>query len=155
VLKFIFTVIIVLPAWLLFTLSFNVQEVIAGIVSSIFVAFVTRDLLFYGSPLKLLCPRRWIVCLRYGLVFLLHEIKSHLKVCSLVITGKINPAIVKLRTDTKTDTGKTLLANSITLTPGTLTIKADKNLYVHYISFDKKNKDFVARPFEKLVVMLE
>jgi multicomponent Na+:H+ antiporter subunit E len=54
----------------------------------------------------------------------------------------INPGIVKVKTSLKSDTGLTFLANSITLTPGTLSVDVDQEegfLYVHWI--DVKDKD--------------
>ncbi len=47
----------------------------------------------------------------------------------------IRPGIVKIRTALATAPAITLLANSITLTPGTLTVNAleDGTLYVHWI----------------------
>jgi len=55
----------------------------------------------------------------------------------------IKPGIVKIKTSLKTESGITALANSITLTPGTLTVDlADEGqgdsrqtyLYIHWIN---------------------
>ena len=57
----------------------------------------------------------------------------------------INPGIVKVKTNLKSDTALTFLANSITLTPGTLSVDIDKDkgfLYIHWI--DVKAKDVEA-----------
>jgi multicomponent Na+:H+ antiporter subunit E len=54
----------------------------------------------------------------------------------------IHPGIVKVRTKLTTDTALTFLANSITLTPGTMSVDIDKDngiLYIHWI--DVKTKD--------------
>jgi len=54
----------------------------------------------------------------------------------------INPGIVKVKTTLKSDTGLTFLANSITLTPGTMSVDIDQEngfLYIHWI--DVKDKD--------------
>jgi len=49
----------------------------------------------------------------------------------------IRPGIIKVRTSLKSDMAKTFLANSITLTPGTLTIDQDgQDLYIHWINID-------------------
>ena len=68
----------------------------------------------------------------------------------------INPGIVKVKTTLKTETGKTFLANSITLTPETRTVDiVDDNLYVHWINVstldpEEQTKIIVAR-FEKFL----
>ena len=48
----------------------------------------------------------------------------------------IRPGIVKVKTKLKTAAGRTMLANSITLTPGTLTVDItdDDHLYIHWIN---------------------
>ena len=47
----------------------------------------------------------------------------------------INPGIVKVRTKLKSQMGRLLLANSITLTPGTLTLELDGEwLYIHLVT---------------------
>jgi multicomponent Na+:H+ antiporter subunit E len=66
----------------------------------------------------------------------------------------IRPGIVKVKTSLKTATAITLLANSITLTPGTLTIEAtgDGYLYVHWINVKSTNVEeaskHIVRRFE-------
>ena len=70
----------------------------------------------------------------------------------------IKPGIVKLKTTLKSETGLTFLANSITLTPGTLSVDIDQKngfLYVHWI--DVKDKDteaatrIIVERFEKIL----
>ena len=87
--------------------------------------------------------------------------KANFDVAYRVITGKINPGIVRISPDLKTDIGITLLANSITLTPGTLSVDIDEesnDLYIHWInvkeeSLKKKPVDckFICGSFPKWV----
>jgi len=61
-----------------------------------------------------------------------------------VITGKINPGIVRISPNLKTDLGVTLLANAITLTPGTLTVDVDEktnDLFIHWIGVEESALD--------------
>jgi multicomponent Na+:H+ antiporter subunit E len=48
----------------------------------------------------------------------------------------IRPGIVKVKTTLASESGRTILANSITLTPGTMTVDLtdDGYLYVHWIN---------------------
>jgi multicomponent Na+:H+ antiporter subunit E len=59
----------------------------------------------------------------------------------------INPGIVKIKTRLKTDAGITALANSITLTPGTLTVDLtdDGFLYVHWINVKSTDTEEATR----------
>ena len=54
----------------------------------------------------------------------------------------INPALVKVKTRCETDLAKTLFANSITLTPGTVTVEVEKGrMLVHALYEDTAGPD--------------
>jgi multicomponent Na+:H+ antiporter subunit E len=77
-------------------------------------------------------------------MFLWECFKANLDVAYRVLHPRlpIHPGIVKVRTKLTTDTALTFLANSITLTPGTMSVDIDKDngiLYIHWI--DVKTKD--------------
>lgn len=82
-------------------------------------------------------PRKWWMFLRYVFgPFAKGLCDANLDVAKRVITGKINPGIVKFDPRLKTNMGRMMLANSITLTPGTLTVDIDENgvFYIHAIN---------------------
>ena len=68
----------------------------------------------------------------------------------------ISPGIVKVKTGLKSEMARTFLANSITLTPGTMTVDIkDDHLYIHWINVrhtevEDASKDIVSR-FEPLL----
>lgn len=84
--------------------------------------------------------RRWPLRLVHGLVFvvyfLLELVRANLRVARAVLsTGSaLHPAIVRVPSAARTTTEVTMLANAITMTPGTLTLEVDPDtfdLYVH------------------------
>ena len=82
----------------------------------------------------------WLVC--YAFVFLWECLKANIDVaCRLIHPGlPIRPGIVKVKTLLRSDIGLTLLANSITLTPGTTTLDIDKDngfLYIHLLKVEE------------------
>ena len=86
---------------------------------------------------KLLSPRRWLFFVLYVPYFFYYVIRANIDVMLRVIHPDvpIRPGIVKVRTKLTGEMGRTFLANSITLTPGTLTVDIDgQNLYVHWIN---------------------
>ncbi|MFH1063737.1 MAG: Na+/H+ antiporter subunit E [Candidatus Woesearchaeota archaeon] len=91
-----------------------------------------------SSKLRFLNPLRWLYLVVYLFgPFLFYMAKANIDVAYRVITGRINPGIVKIKTGLVTDIGITMLANSITLTPGTLTVDIDpktNDLYIHWIN---------------------
>ena len=116
-------------------------ELFFGIILSIIVGFIARKI-FIKDSFRMLNPVRWITFLAYVVgPFFVGMAKANVDVAYRVITGKISPGIVKISPDLKTDLGITMLANSITLTPGTLSVDVDENkndLYVHWINVKKK-----------------
>ncbi len=146
-LKFPVTFLLAFGAWIFFTATLDVQELVAGVIVSLVIAYIAKDFIFHEKPSKALNPVRWARFVAYFFVWLYLEIVANLDVAYRVATGRINPAIVKVPTKFRSDIGKSLLGNSITLTPGTLTIKAGDNLFVHWIAYNKKKR--VGRLFER------
>lgn len=143
---FIAAAVFSLLAYLLLTagsggvILWSQEEIIAGLLFAVTTAFFVERIfnaLKIKTSLAFLNPVRWFLLLAYAIgPFFLSLTKANLDVAYRVITGKINPGIVKINPQLKTDLGITLLANSITLTPGTLSVDIDEknNLYVHEIN---------------------
>lgn len=145
---FIATSILCFIVYLIFTTGsgndiwiWSYEEFIFGIVLSLIVGAVTRKI-FIKKDLRMANPVRWFKFLGYLIgPFFIGMAKANIDVAYRVITGKINPGIVKISPDLKTDLGVTMLANSITLTPGTLSVDIDEDtndLYIHWINVKKE-----------------
>jgi multicomponent Na+:H+ antiporter subunit E len=141
-------------AWLLLTWPFqfgpagltgyDIQDVIAGLAVALLIVIVMRD--FRDDDFRFsLNPVRWFWALVYVVVLVIYIVKANLDVAYRVLhpSMPIRPGIVKVRTSLKNPDAITVLANSITLTPGTLTINADKDgtLYVHWINVKSTDAD--------------
>lgn len=142
--------------WAAITGSFNLLNLLLGAVVAAIALFFLRAQL--GSPLIVRRVRRL-----FGLsLLLLYEIGlSATKVAALVmspnIMAHVRPAIIAFPLKVRTDAEITLLANLITLTPGTLSVdvSADRNfLYVHVLSLDHREALIasIERGFEKKVI---
>ena len=122
-------------------LSWSYAEIIFGIILSAVVAVVARKLLV-NKDFRMANPVRWFKFLAYVIgPFFIGMAKANIDVAYRVITGRINPGIVKISPNLKTDLGISMLANSITLTPGTLTVDIDEDnndLYIHWINVKKE-----------------
>ena len=104
------------------------------------VGIIARKI-FVKKNFRMANPVRWFRFIAYIFgPFFVGMAKANVDVAYRVITGKINPGIVKISPDLKTDLGITMLANSITLTPGTLSVDIDEeknDLYIHWINVKK------------------
>jgi len=142
--KFLITTVITYVVYLLLTIGsgtvalWSSAELIIGAVLAVVVGALLRNR-FIGKDLRMLNPRRWFIFLVYLFPFFFAMAKANVDVAYRVITGRINPAIVKINPKLKTDLSLAILANSITLTPGTLSVDVDEKtneLYVHWINID-------------------
>lgn len=135
---FIFS--ITLAVWVLFTWPFapiNWPMIVAGgcvaILSGILLgSFAPRH------PGKGLNPVRYFWAACYVFVLSWWVVLANFDVAFRVLhpAVPINPGIVKVKTNLKSESAKTALANSITLTPGTMTVDLSDEgyFYVHWIN---------------------
>jgi len=117
-------------------LLWSPEELIAGIVIAALIGYATRNIMSERLD-YFFNPKRWVLFIIYALgPFFLAMARANLDVAYRVITGKIRPGIVRISPNLTRDESRTLLANSITLTPGTFTLEIDEegNFYVHWIN---------------------
>jgi len=132
-----------LGVWLVVTWVFDPFSLVVGIVVALLVAFTTRDLELDEAGLLLL-PHRLLWALLFVPVLLLYVIRANLDVAYRVLHPAlpIRPGIVKAKTSLHSVSGRVLLANSITLTPGTLSVDlVDDVLYIHRIHVPEGDAD--------------
>jgi len=147
--------------WLVLTagtqgLLWNPQEIVAGAIFSLIVAYTTRDIIGENAS-RFLNPVKWVEAVAYTPVLFWGMVKANFDVAYRIITGKIRPGIVRVPVELDNDAQYTILSNSITLTPGTLTIDAcpeEKALYVHWINIppgleEPENSEPISGSFEK------
>lgn len=127
-----------LIAWILLVWPPGLQDIIAGILAAVLVTLVMKDMLFSVGHPWFFRPDRLLWGVGYVGVLAWYVLKANIDVAYRVLHPDmpIRPGIVKVKTGLKTQAGITALANSITLTPGTLTVNAslDGTLYVHWIN---------------------
>lgn len=153
------TFLISLAMWLLLSFSIDWQHLATGFAVSLLVALTMGDM-FTEQAFKWFEPKRYLWFLIYVLVFSWECLKANLDVACRVLHPHlpIHPGIVKIKTNLKTETALTLLANFITLTPGTCSVDIDAEngyLYIHWI--DVKTQDvaeasrMIASKFERIL----
>jgi multicomponent Na+:H+ antiporter subunit E len=148
-------IIWIVGAWPFVDGRIDPQMFIAGVIAAAIVAVLFHEILPKEHHV-LTSPVRIFWALVYLPVFFYYVIKANLDVVYRALHPKmpINPGIVKIKTVLKTESGITALANSITLTPGTLTVDLtdDGFLYIHWINVKSDDveqaTDLIARRFE-------
>ncbi|MHC1605182.1 MAG: Na+/H+ antiporter subunit E [Candidatus Methanofastidiosia archaeon] len=152
--RFVSSFLCCLTLWLLLTKTADYTIVVMGIISSVCISIpCSKFFPEFGFSL-----RRLAYFIVYIPILFYEIIKSNLDVGYIVIHPKMpmNPGIVKIPINIKSSYGKTFLANSITLTPGTLTVNVDEKknkFYIHWINITthKPNEEakIICGRFEK------
>jgi len=128
-------------------------ELMIGAIFALMTGALTTKLGMKRSVL-ILSPKRWLLFFVYiAGPFFWGMAKANVDVVYRVVTGRINPGIVKISPNLKTDSGLTLLANSITLTPGTLSVDVDEetnDLYIHWINVRKETLGTMPRDYRHI-----
>jgi multicomponent Na+:H+ antiporter subunit E len=123
--------------WLALTGLRSMQEVISGVFIAALVSLVGGHFLVTTEKKKGIL-RRTYYSFFYLITFIIEMIKANLHVAYLVLHPlcPIKPGIIKIKTELTKDSALTVLCNSITLTPGTLTVDLEKEkqeIYIHWI----------------------
>ena len=150
--SFVGTFILSYLFWILFLMQdFNIlklgnQELIVGAVVAVVVAYFSKSFFAREDGFWLFKEFRFINLIIFIPVYIWELIKANFIVAIKALSPdlNINPGIVKIITDLKSDYGLAMLANCITLTPGTITMdiyedEGKSAMYIHWI--DAKTED--------------
>lgn len=137
----IFLFILLYLIWCALTWVPGAKDLISGAIVSLIISLVFGDML-YVDYFIFLRPKNFLYLIYFIPVLLCRSVRANLEVAYHVLSPKLNikPGIVKIKTSLKTDAAKAILANTLTLIPGTLTVDMiDDHLYVHWL--DVKAED--------------
>ena len=145
--------LILLSLWLLMSGHYSILIISLGIISCAFCVYVAkRGKLIDDEGLPIFFIPR---ILNY-LIWLFKEIlKSNLSTAKVIINGNVEPETFTIKATQVTDVARVTYANSITLTPGTVTTKMQKDVFeVHALNSDFGN-DVRTNEMDKKVTWLE
>jgi multicomponent Na+:H+ antiporter subunit E len=118
--------------WLALSGSLAPLPLVLGVASSAVVAWANRDLEMVSLAVRV-APR----FLAYVPWLLKEIVVANIQVARLVLDPRlpIDPVVVRFNTRLSTDLARTTFANSITLTPGTVTLDVEgSELVVHALT---------------------
>lgn len=147
--------VLLLALYLIYTGAVNVVDVVLGVIVAAAVSALFADVVI-ENPGKIVDVKRWAYLLAYAILYLtVIEAKAHWGVVKVILHPRVpvRPAIVRIRHDVETDYAKTLIANSITNTPGTVTVDVDEErrvMYIHWISAETLDDEGARRRISEL-----
>jgi multicomponent Na+:H+ antiporter subunit E len=143
--------------WVAVSGTLNWPQLVVGLAAAIFVTYFNRKLLITAAESPPLSLKTLLWLTGYFLMLLVDIIKANFQVAWIVLHPRmpIEPNLVPLDVDLDRVAGRVLLANSITLTPGTLTILADeKKFLVHALTL-KSGEDLKHWPLINRLKQME
>ena len=154
--RFVLTALIMFVFWIFLSGEFSFILLLSGIISSLLVSYISHDLLIGNGDMKL----GFIRTIRFikFLPWLLWQIvlaNIDLAIRTLHPKMPINPMLINFKNNLKTDLGMVILANSITLTPGTVTIDVNKNEFLVHVISEKAAQSLISGEMQARVKKIE
>lgn len=141
--SFLITFCLMFLSWIILSGKFEPLLLWLGGISSFFVAYYFYDLIFPDLQTKYV-----VIFVRFTtyIPWIIWEIiKANFHLMYLAFHPRlkklIDPQIITFKTNLKSDIAITTLANSITLTPGTITVSADSDGIFKVHAIDKESAD--------------
>ena len=154
--SFLITTIVMFAFWILLSGEFTFILITSGVVASLITAYLSHDIFIGKADLKTETGRvfKFIVYIPW---LLWEIILANVEIAYLVLNPKplVDPQIVRFKNDLKTDLGIVTLAHSITLTPGTVTVDANREEFVIHAIWQKSAEGIIGGEMQRKVKKIE
>lgn len=154
--SFLITAIAMFIFWILLSGEFTFILITSGVVASLITAYLSHDIFIGKADLKTETGRvfKFIVYIPW---LLWEIILANVEIAYLVLSPKplVDPQIVRFKNDLKTDLGIVTLAHSITLTPGTVTVDANREEFVIHAIWQKSAEGIISGEMQRKVKKIE
>jgi multicomponent Na+:H+ antiporter subunit E len=128
--------------WISLADSLRLDEIVIGLAATILVVALTHHLFFEDAEVPNRGLRQVMLWIRLLGHLLVEIVIANISIANLVLrpTLRLQPQVFRIKTSLKSDVLKTLYCNSITLTPGTLTIDIQgDDILVHGLTDATRN----------------
>lgn len=135
--KYIIAFFILFLNWVIWSGMFDAFHLSLGVISCLLVIYMSHDILFTSKKITSKHLMEVIRFIKYIPWLLYQIVLSNIYVARLVMNPNmpIDPHVIRFKTKLKKDISVVTFANSITLTPGTITADIKEGeFYVHCIS---------------------
>ena len=154
--SFVLTVLIMFVFWIFLSGEFSFILLLSGVISSLLVSYMSNDLLIGNGDMKLGFIRT-IRFIRFLPWLLWQIVLANIDLALRTLHPKmpINPMLINIKNNLKTDLGMVILANSITLTPGTVTIDVNENEFLVHVISEKAAQSLISGEMQARVKKIE
>lgn len=128
--------------WMIITESTDLDSILVGIGLCLLVVWFNRDIMVKEQEFPPLTWRRFRILCSHGIRMVIEVIKANVQVVQIVLnpTLKFNQGLVIFTPKLRYEWNEVLFANSITLTPGTLTLEVEHDVYTVHV-LDMRHAD--------------
>lgn len=149
--------IILFLLWIIFNGKITTEIVVLGLIIALFVYLFVCKFLDYSWKTDIFLLRKMFYIIQYLYVLICEIVKANFATIKKIFSSRyvIEPVLVTLKTTLKTKAARVILANSFTITPGTITVTLQNDeLTVHCLDkeFAEGLEDSI---FSKLLEKLE
>lgn len=115
--------------WVIFNGKITLEIVILGAILSLFLTLFIKKFFYKEESNKKHFIRNGVLLFEYFCILIIEIVKANIAVFSLILKKELefDPCFCYFKTDLKEEKHRILLANSITLTPGTITVDLNEN----------------------------
>lgn len=134
--------IVLFSFWIILNSSITLEIVLFGLVICTFIEVFIYKNFRISSKTEMKFINKLPLIIKYLIILVVEVFKANVDIIKLVLSKdpEIKPTLLYFRTDLKSKVARVALANSITLTPGTITVTMnDDELLIHAIH--EKNLD--------------
>ena len=156
IMRFVLTALIMFAFWIFLSGKFSLILLLSGLISSLLVSYMSNDLLIGNGDIKLGFIRT-IRFIRFLPWLLWQIVLANIDLALRTLHPKmpINPMLINFKNNLKTDLGMVILANSITLTPGTVTIDVNENEFLVHVISEKAAQSLISGEMQARVKKIE
>jgi len=143
--------------WVIFNGQLTLEIAVFGaVIAGAMYWFLCRFLDYKPAYDLLLCKRAFLL-IQYLITLVVEILKANVTVFKMIYSAEyeLEPAIVHFKTDLRTPFARVLLANSITLTPGTITVALEGDEYTVHCLDKELAEDIDSSVFVKLLEKIE
>ncbi|MDO5422503.1 MAG: Na+/H+ antiporter subunit E [Eubacteriales bacterium] len=143
--------------WVIFNGNVTLEICLFGVVIAGLIFAFTCKFMDYSIEKEKKNLKKVFRFMRYVCVLVKEIVKANFAVIHMILSEReeVEPVLVKFQADMKTPTGQALLANAITLTPGTITVSLENSEYVVHCLDESLAEGIDDSVFVKLLTDLE
>ena len=118
--------------WVIFNGQFTPEIAVFGlIIAGLMYAFICK-FMGYKPRADIIMAKKFFYLIQYVFILVKEIVKANFAVIRMITSSRyeLEPAVVRFKTDLKSAPARIMLANSITLTPGSITVSLTGDEYV-------------------------